>query len=256
MSAEESSLNQLVDTTMMQAAFYGSALSLMSDIQLALNEHELADLIFNFMKQQRLNTAISFTNEKHELTLLDQQKQICSPIEKQVFELLKDKSRIYEFGNRTIFNDLHISVLIKNMPDKDSTEYGLLIDVLAKLVPAIEMRYRALLNAKHLEQAQVTLKNAVATIQETVVDLQNDKQKLIDDIVMKIGISFHEMDFSQDQEEFLVNLVETSVVSQANNSDKFLEVNNQLTQTLDKIHPEQQQPKFAQEAPTEDIELF
>lgn len=251
---EEENLTNLVNTTLLQASFYGSCLNLMADIQLALTEDAIADLVFNFMKGQGLLTAMSFSHGER-VNYFDQQHKLCSPIEKKVFTLLKDKGRIYEFADRMMFNDSHFSLLIKHMPANETNEYGLLIDVLAKLVPAIEMRYRALINAKQLETAKDSLQQAVGQIQDAIVGLQVERQKIIDDIVMKIGLSFHEMDFTGEQEDFLVNLIETSVVQQSDNNDKFMSINQQLNQTIESIKPEEDVP-FAQEDASSDIELF
>ncbi|AWB68131.1 hypothetical protein C2869_17665 [Saccharobesus litoralis] len=254
---EEENLTELVNTTMLQASFYGSCLNLMADIQLADSEERIAQIVFSFMQSQGLKTAFSFSHDG-QTNYFDQVNRLCSPIEKKVFTLLKDKGRIYEFSSRLVLNDQHVSLLIKQMPDSQSTQYGLLIDVLAKLVPAIEMRYRALINNRQLQLAQHSLQSTVSNIQMAVQEMQEERQKIIDDIVMKIGLSFHDMDFSDDQEQFLIKLIETSVMEQADNNDKFVSINQQLTQTLDSIHPETLTPQFTEDGDSGsgDIELF
>ncbi|NTS75251.1 hypothetical protein HR060_00110 [Catenovulum sp. SM1970] len=234
---EEKELNSLVDVTLKQAAFYGSSVNLLSDIQLADSEKALASMVFNYMEQQGLQSALHFEapDSIHDFS---QQTVFCTPIEKKVFSLLRDKGRIYEFKDRAMFNDEHVSLLVKNMPSKDSTEYSLLIDVLAKLIPALEMRYRALLNAQQLQYAYKSLQQAINDVQATTLSLQEERQAIIDNIVMQIGLSFHDFEFTESQEKFLIELIENSVTEQANSNEKFIEINEKLHKAMNAISPD------------------
>lgn len=254
---EEANLSELVDTTMTQASFYGACLDLVSDLQFANSEENIATYLFDFMSNYGIGCAISFSNPSGRFGF-DQQTYYCSPIEQQVFEVLKGKGRIYEFANRAVFNSPSVSLLIKNMPAKDTVNYGLFIDVFAKLVPSVEMSYINLLNKQKLSNTQSELKQAVTTIQEAAVEMQNARQQLVDEIVMEIGLSFHQYEFTDEQEKFLTDLIETNVVKQSQSSERFLSVNEQLNDLVESISETQSEDLLKDIAPanSSEIELF
>jgi len=254
-SAKElSQLNELMHTTMRQASLYGSCLKLLSDINRCNKESAIALHIFSFMGTCGLTVAIQFKN--NECTKgFDQISDVCSPIEDRVFEVLREKGRIFEFGKRVVFNDKHFSVLVKNMPEKGSDAHGLLIDVLAKLVPEIDTGYIGLLNRQKLDGARKSAEKIVDQVKEGVMELQRERQKQIDNITLKISLSFHNLDFSNDQEQFLNNLIETQLTASKTSDVIFLEINAALANMVEALKPNQV-ATIQEESPTIDTELF
>lgn len=258
LSIEELKLTELVNTTMMQSSFYGACLDLVSELQFVENEENIALYLFDFMQQHGIASAITFNSPGQHLNY-NQQTFYCSPLEEQVFELLKGKGRIYEFGHRAVFNSPCVSVLIKNMPDKDSVNYGLLIDVFAKLIPAIEMSYINMLNKRNISKAQDGLTSTIEQIKDTVMLLQQNKQHMVDKMVLDIGLSFHKYEFTDAQEAFLSELLENNVVKQTENSEQFFDIYQQLEELVNALKATDVQPKSnatAPEAPSFDVELF
>ncbi len=247
-------LSGLVDATMMQASFYGSCVNLLADLHLVNSEKEMADLIFSYMAQQGLNTSIHFENGDY-VGEYDQEHAVFSPIQKKVFSLLRGKGRLYEFSGRMMVNDEHVSVLIKQMPEHGTDQYGLLIDVLAKLVPAIEMKYRALINYQQIDTAQNQLRLTIDDIQQATHSLQLERQHIIDEMTSQIGLSFHEYEFTEQQEAFLVKLIEQCVVKQSDSNERFLDINKKLN-TITQTMQESEVLPYQQEEANQDVELF
>jgi len=61
-------------------------------------------------------------------------------MEVELFDVLKNRGRLYNFGPRMIINDSHVSVLIKNMPLDDEIQVGRLRDILAVIIEGFEAR--------------------------------------------------------------------------------------------------------------------
>ena len=257
LSIEEVKLTELVNTTMMQSSFYGACLDLVSELQFVSDVESIAVYLFDFMQRYGISSAISF-NAPNAHFDFDQQSFYCSPLEQQVFELLKDKGRIYEFGNRAVFNSPCVSLLIKNMPEKDTMNYGLFIDIFAKLIPSIEMSFINLLNKSKLKTTQEELKNTISDVKNAVFELQQHRQQLVDKMVLDIGLSFHNYDFTSEQEAFLSNLIESNVIKHTENSEEFYKINQKLERLVASL--EQSQKQEIEETPDMsgvlEIELF
>jgi len=257
LSIEEVKLTELVNTTMIQSSFYGACLDLVSELQFVSDVESIAVYLFDFMQRYGINSAISF-NAPNAHFDFDQQSFYCSPLEQQVFELLKDKGRIYEFGNRSVFNSPCVSLLIKNMPEKHTVNYGLFIDIFAKLIPSIEMSFINLLNKSKLTETQKELKSTISDVKNAVFELQQHRQQLVDKMVLDIGLSFHNYDFTSEQEAFLSNLIESNVIKHTENSEEFYKINQKLEQLVDSL--EKSQAKEQETTPdisgALDIELF
>ncbi|WP_019027992.1 response regulator [Colwellia piezophila] len=242
-------LTQTVEISMIQASLYGDCLNFMSDIQTINSFEDLGKAVLKFFLNHDFNSAIEF-HHADDISGFSQETIRCSPLEKKVFSLLKDRGRIYEFGSRAIFNDTNVSILIKNMPDKHSTKYGLWIDIFAKLIPAIEMRYRALFNYIQLNKMKVKLEKTVIDINEDINHLKDIKEKMIDDVILEITLNFHNLDLSDNDEKFLENAIEKT-----SNIDALSNISQVLITTIDELEIEELKTEGEYKS-TEDIELF
>jgi CheY-like chemotaxis protein len=255
-----SELNSLVGTTMHQAAMYGQCINLLADIQTADSIETIAKMFFTSMRQLGLNTAICFRdqNEKH---YFHQDNYYCSPITQQVFDILEDKGRIYHFDHRTIMNDQSISILFNNLKSQKEDAYGLLIDVLAKLVPAINTRFEAVKNIQQLKTLQSQLNHTIVDVQSAILELQHERTCIIDDINSEIALSFHQLELDESQEEHLSSLV-NSVINRYSDNHGFIHISSKLNDIVGSIQIAHKSPKCANDSqnlitPSEQVvELF
>lgn len=238
-------LSSVTNTTMIQASLYGSCMRLMSDIQGVNSFPDFSSLIFNFMSQNDFNSSIEF-HHGDDIHDFEQQSLYCSPLEKKVFSLLKDKGRIFEFDNRAMFNDVNVSLLIKNMPGKDTTRYGLWIDIFAMLITSMEMRCKAILNSNQLQKVKLTLENNIAEIKQTIIGLKQDR----DDVTHDILLNFYRLDLNEDDESFL-----ESAIDKASNIDTLTNLSDTLSNTLMNIDIEEFEIVHTGEF-DDDVELF
>jgi hypothetical protein len=239
---------------MKQASFYGSCLNLLSDLQTCQHEEQLANMIFNFMSQHGLSSALCFHSED-ELVSFDQMTEICSPIEHKVFSLLKEKGRIYEFGNRAMFNDSQVSLLVKNMPEKGGTLHGLLIDVLAKLITSINAHYLSVVHKRQLIDAQFSLDVIINEVEKGIKELSIERGRIVHSLISDISTSFHELGFDETQEKFLVSRIQATVKEQKSGDHRFVNIAETIN-TLKQLIMVNETTEVAVVEATDDVELF
>lgn len=254
MRAKTEELSHLVDVTMSQASSYGSLLTAVKKLNQCHEESQIADVVFNYLSSQGLNSAIYFTSP-HQTTCFDSHSRICSPMLREVFELTHNTERLLRLRQRLIVTDQHVSFLVKNPPSEQSEEYGIFIDIVAVLIEALESRFMSLLRERELNQLQKELSTVIVELNTSIEDVRQKKQKLIDDIVLRIGLSFHELELTEEQEIFFNKLLEDVVMGHddtnvvvSNLQSKLGELVNEIKQLVDDNSQTVQS--------IEDVELF
>lgn len=256
LKSQSDELSELVHTSMSQASSYGSVLQVVKNLNNCDSEQEMADLIFGYLKSQGLTCCIYFVNT-YSSCCFDQKARICPPIIKEVFELAHNRQRLHKLGSRLMTSDNHCSILIMNPPDEEFEEYGVFIDIVAVLIEALEARYLAFLREQELRTLHTELSDVIHELKDSVEDVRAKKQKLIDDIVLQIGLSFHELDLSEAQEVFFTNMLEKTVLTHGDNNTVITALQSRLTNLVEHI-TELVKPKKLNmvEHKEEDIELF
>lgn len=256
LKSQSDELSELINTSMSQASSYGSVLQVVKNLNTCDSEQAMAELIFGYLKNQGLTSSIYFTSA-HSTSCFDQKSGICSPILKEVFELAHNRKRLNRLGSRLITSDLHCSILVMNPPNEDDEEYGVFIDIIAVLIEALEARYLAFLREQELRSLHTELSDVIHELQVSVEDVRAKKQKLIDDIVLQISLSFHELDLSEEQEIFFSKMLENTVMTHDDNNGVIMSLQGRLTTLVEHIK-ELVKPKAVkiEEKVDEDIELF
>ena len=249
-------LNELVSTSMSQASSYGALLHMVKQLNHCDSEQEIADTVFKFLASQGLVSAIYFVNN-HSSQCFDQKSRICSPIVREVFELAHNKRRIYKLGNRLLTSDQHCSLLIMNPPEESAEEYGIFIDVAAVLIEALEARYLGYLRERELSQLHDELSALILDLHRSVEDVRVRKQRLIDDIVLRISLSFHQLELTEAQEEYFSRMLEDTVMTHDDNNNVIMTLQQQLGRLVQEINELVKPAKQdSAEVGHEDIELF
>lgn len=248
-------LSELVTTTMSQASSYGSVLSMVKNINHCTSEQAIAQCVFDYLASEGLTSAVYFKNMFGSVCF-DQKAKICSPIVKEVFELAHNKKRLYKLGNRLMVSDQHVSILIKNPPEESSEPYGVFIDVMAVIIEALEARYLGMLREQRLTKLHTELTQVIHELRHSVEDVRAKKQKLIDDIVLRIGLSFHQLDLSEEQEIFFSQMLEDTVMAHDDNNNVIMDLQSKLTNLVSEINELVKHERPEVEVSEDDIELF
>ncbi|WP_026375380.1 response regulator [Aestuariibacter salexigens] len=243
----------LAETAMKQAAAYGSGLELLAQLNQCQTVERFMEVLTNGLLAQGYHCAVEFRVADARYHF-DVDTRVCSDNEIKVFELLHDKGRIYHFGKRTIFNEPTASILVKNMPTEGTLSYDAAIDLFAKLVPAVGSRFVSLLNVITMQTTRASLHDTIDMVKQAIANMEIDRKQKMQDIAATIGVSFHELDMTEVQESFFLNLIEKKLNEDASN-ETFLSVVNLLDECAKNLEIDD---SAVQEEPEDhdDIELF
>lgn len=255
LNEEDSGKRSLAETVMKQASAYGSGLELLARLNQYQDPDKFMDKLASGLLAQGYHCAMEFRYKDTHYTF-DVDTRTCSENELKVFELLRDKGRIYQFGKRTIFNETDASLLIKNMPTQGTISYDSAIDLLAKLIPALSSRFQSIMHLHTLLETKSVIHDMVEMITSAVNGLEQDRIKKLEDIALLISTSFHELELTETQENFFLDLVKTRL-NDDDFASRFSDIIALLKACEDKIISDDELLSAAPEEDAgEDIELF
>ncbi|WP_420787374.1 response regulator transcription factor [Shewanella chilikensis] len=225
MQAESMSRNMAFQS-MSESSQYGCVLQFFRQCFLCNNFRALADAFFELMSQLNLNTCLKICTDSTEYFVPDNAQ--ISPIEANIFELLDKQGRLYDFGNRTMCNDKHVSFLIKNMPVEDEVLYGRLRDVIAVVVEGLEAR---VLDIERQQMLRRVMDRLHLLMKQLGDSMQQQDQRFCDalsGITTEIRSSFHVLDMTEDQESYFTSMVERHLREASSAGEAFNRIRSSL----------------------------
>lgn len=256
--SEIKSKESVINISMAQASKYGSCMQLTSRINKCFSFEQIRDEVFSFFYQMELKGCIAFYPMDLEPTFYSSVNGYCSPVEIDVMKLLHAKPRLFRFGSRTIFNHSLISILVLNL-DESHSDSDIYIDALASVIECLGARMEFLLYKNSLVLVQEQLAQAVTTTRKMVEISKHHQQEVMNEIVQKIGVSFHVLDLNEEQENYLMELVHTSLKKHSQDDMNFIEVIALLDQSLasvEKLKELNQQENIIEEVIDDEDVLF
>ncbi|MCJ8294184.1 MAG: response regulator [Colwellia sp.] len=236
---EIKSKNNVINVSMAQASKYGSCMQLTSKLNHCFTYEKIRDEVFSYFNSMDLHGCIAFYPINDKPIFYSAQKGVCSPVEIEVMELLKFKPRLYRFGSRTIFNHTLVSLFILNL-ENGTVDTDIYIDALASVIECIGARIAFITYKNSLVSVQEQIKQAVSTTKKMVEISKHHQQEVMNEIVQKMGTSFHILDMTQDQEDYLTDLVHGALKKHSQDDINFLEVTQLLDQALNSVDQLQQ----------------
>ncbi|GAA5315635.1 MAG: hypothetical protein AseanaTS_08400 [Candidatus Pelagadaptatus aseana] len=252
-SASLSDTEVLAFQSMRDASRYGEIVQFMKDVSHARDESTIARAFFKFMGNQGLQSSVIF-RQKGATYSFDCSGISCSPTEINVYEILREKGRLYAFGSRLMVNDNHVSFLIKNMPEEESLA-GQVRDYVAALVEGMESRYRAIIQAQALEAIAMELTEAAGQAAASLEASHSDRERLIEKIGEDVKMSFHVLDLTSEQESYLTSIIQEALAEHASQGDSTEALVARVSSSVDKLVAVQRDTEVT-ESEVEDIELF
>lgn len=245
--------------SMQEASHYGDVVQFFKNLLYCHDEQMLADALFQFMQQKSLICSVQFRNPAS-INSFDQKKTICSPIEINVFEILISKGRLYEFGDRVIVNDKHVSFLVKNMP-VDEGERGRVRDYVAVLSEGLEARYLDILRQRALSGVLQKLDELAGRLSNIVQQHEQDKSQILERFTLELRLSFHILEMTEEQENYITEMIHRTL-EESDNSDDYadainsslVEITKMVSTTLESMHPPKKESIGNRE--DEKVELF
>ena len=223
---------------MTEASQYGIVLQFIKQTFITHNETELAEAIFKTLNQLDLSACVQLRMEHSNLNLRSPD-QPCSPIEEEIFELLSRRGRIFDFHNKTIFNDKHASILIKNMPVDDEIMYGRFRDIIAAIVEGVEAKLIDFTRKAALIQVMNHIRSTMSVLEKQFQEHERSTTEIMDHLMLEMQSGFQFLDLSDEQEAFFMGLIEQSMknlvalyMNGRNIDDQFTTICNELSDAL------------------------
>jgi len=186
----------------------GQILQFMKDAMQVFEFKSLAALFLGVTESMGLAVVVQFLAPEGALNYKKEGE--VTPLEANVLELARDKSRIFDFGARTIFNYEDFSVLIKNMPLENKEKYGLLKDVLGNLCDALEVRVKGLLTHARVQAKEDVIKTvteALQRIDQSYRDIQKLNMAALDETIRKMEDAMMGFGLTEQQEDTVRGII-------------------------------------------------
>jgi len=167
------------------------------------------------------------------------------PLEMTVFEQLKSKGRVYSFADKFILNGERASLLIRNIPDGDDDKAGRLRDHLMVMLEAIDARLQAIENEIKISERHQALKRIIDVTQEEVTEIdqiyrqqQAGVSQELSDIMGNLEAAFISLGLTDEQENFLLNVIKTAENNTEELYKKGLELDERFAMILTNLRSE------------------
>jgi len=145
-------------------------------------------------------------------------KEVISPIEKELLEMSDRDARFLDFGHRTIVNYPMISLLVRNMPLEDMERYGRIKDLLPILLSAVNVKLSALETQTALNEQNQSMLNLFKNIRcnlfkmgTTIVQKRDEGRTTTEGLIQELHGDLLGMGLEEEQEEYLLELVDSVV---------------------------------------------
>ncbi|UAA40577.1 EAL domain-containing response regulator [Paraneptunicella aestuarii] len=196
------SSSEMAMEAMKQAAQYGSILDFFKETITIRCHKKLKQKTARFFESMGYHVVVTLFDHDYmhiKMSGLDG----CPELVRRVVSLLRERGKVYQYDNRLVFNGKVSSILILNAP-KDEFECGRIKDVGAAVVDLLDEKWNQVQEQRALTRISEQLRSILST---SVVDLKEKSSCALESFAQQISQSFHILDLSEEQENFLVNMV-------------------------------------------------
>ncbi len=219
----------------------GMAIQLIEHSFKTNNLNDLAISLLSHAKHKALECTLLIEKEDDSICLTTKGK--ASPLERDLIELLRaEQGRFHDFGCRTQINYPNISLLIKNMPLGDPEEYGRIKDAFPPVLAAFDAKIKAYNVENVIRKQSLKLNASFKEIKETLqtmgASLHKNAQSsftLMRAMLDELNMQLPSMGLEDDQEEYILNTIETAVVSSQKASDNGENINASFTMLINQL---------------------
>jgi CheY-like chemotaxis protein len=154
-----------------------------------------------------------------------------SPIVVELFDLLKNKGRIYSFEPRMMINYSQISILLMNMPQGDEDKMGRLRDHLCFISSSAEQCLAAVMTEHQLSLQKDALQKAIIVVKskfEELVDALNIGHHENEAIFRELQLQFEQyipsMGLEDDQESYIFRALDKTIQRSVGRQDQVTDI--------------------------------
>jgi len=196
---------------MSEASQYGSALQFFKQASQCTSNMEIAQAVVDLGTSFSLKCSVQIRRQ-NTITLRSGGGN-CSPIEEQLFEVLCSRGRVYNFNQRYMFNDAHVSILVTDMPIGDEVLSGRLNDLMATIVEAAESAIINLARFDGLKDLLGATQATVTTVANSYSEHKGKTISLMDSMISQMEYALGGLGLTEEQEEFFIKLAESTLES-------------------------------------------
>jgi len=223
---------KIANIAMAQASQYSYIMSFFKSLNHCQDSKQIAALFFQAMDFFKLSATIKITFKIIEH--FDKNLADISPIEKDIYDVLENHGRIYEFGKRLLINGRNVSFLVKNLPH-DEHAAGEARDFLAVMVEGIEAKIDELEIKSAITDAKKDLSQAIGNINNNLTQHRTTIHEVMSGMIADISSSYHKLDLNDEQETYFTEMVEKGSVQMNKTEDLLKVVQTELKDILDKM---------------------
>ncbi len=170
-------------------------------------------------------------------------KGTVSPLEKELIEMNDKGARFLDFGARTIVNYPSVSLLVRNMPLEDAERYGRIKDILPILLSAVNTKINVLNTQAALSQQSTNILGSIKMIRRnlfhlgsTILQNRQNSSEIMYKLVQGLNYDFMGMGLEEDQEEYLLTTIDTTIEKAMEEMDAGKEIKSSLTFILTNLN--------------------
>lgn len=256
MEQDTADSREVAKTALSQAAIYGNGMEIIAALNNCTDLASMARVTLSTLQSNGIQCAVQYRDDV--ATSFDTDLSPCDPTTEKVFDVLHDQGRIYRFGRRLMLNDEHVSLLVKHVTGDDPVLHDAILDMGAKLVPAMNARYIALLQQQALEHTHVQIDDVVEKLTDTIRCMAGEKKRIVDAVTKKIEESFHQLAMTEEQEAFFLKLIEQELTLDSE-SDGIENIDILLKALSSRLAERLESTQTKEEVPVNDyldVELF
>ena len=195
---------------------------------------ELAVLTFNYLNSFGLNSCTQFRTQqgRHNYSCKGQLK----PLEVELLTEAEYSDRIVHFGNKSIFNTAHASLLIKNMPVDNQDLYGRINDHIAIALKGTN----EWVNTYRLKECEASsreekVSNSISLLRDELRDIDisfnnygHEMKQLVDNLIVELEQDMIAVGLTEGQEERLIGIIKDN----RNRIDDMQDLSDEMEQRL------------------------
>ena len=246
----------VIYNAMEQASQYSVVMNFFKHLSQCKSTQDIANIFFNTMSQFKLQCSLRISLPT--LCYFRADREDVAPIEKDVFELLVNRGRIFPFSNRLIINDKHVSFIVKNPPEDDSA-LGQVRDYVAAMIEGLEAKVLELYSQTGMNSAIVDLNGNIDELNNGIKAHNQIINSVMSNMLMEIAGSYHELEMTEAQESFLNTLIEKSTEQLSSAEVQLVQIMTNLENIKDNMETVQiavSKNDSQSISPLDDIELF
>lgn len=160
-------------------------------------------------------------------------------VEEDIFSLMDQAERFFDFGCRTIISYPKVALLVKNMPVEDTDRYGQIKDLLPALLEVVNEKVISLETSifvqsqtERLSESFAAVKRSFQYISELSRENLHEGTRKMQEMMQDLNNRLPGMGLEEDQEVFIIDRIESAI----SDSSRMLDMSDEMEKIFAGIH--------------------